>query len=67
MTRRQTAGERAHIPAVCHIRHTDSELRCTLPAGHQGEHLNYYAGVTNSSGIRPGVRWPRRDGETQND
>jgi hypothetical protein len=65
MTRR--AGVRVPLPDVCHIRHPRSELRCTLPVGHGGNHVNYYAGITNSSGIRPGVSWRRKTGETQAD
>jgi hypothetical protein len=49
------------------MRHPQSELRCTLSAGHTGDHVNYYAGITNSSGVRPGVSWPQRPGETQAD
>ena len=61
------AQERVRIPGLCHIRKPGSELRCTLTPGHDGNHLNFYAGTTNSSGIRPGLSWPRRDGETQAD
>jgi hypothetical protein len=58
---------RVEVPAVCHMRHPQSELRCTLSVGHDGDHVNYYAGITNSSGIRPGVSWLRRPGESQAD
>ncbi|MFI7382914.1 hypothetical protein [Streptomyces sp. NPDC049813] len=52
---------------VCYIREPQSLLRCTRRPDHNDDHKNFYAGVTNSSGIRPGVSWPRRKGESQAD
>ncbi|MET9494591.1 hypothetical protein [Streptomyces sp. NPDC006552] len=55
------------IPHVCFIRKPDSALRCTRRPMHDDDHLNFYASVTNSSGIRPGMSRPHREGETQAD
>ncbi|NEB73896.1 hypothetical protein G3I40_01375 [Streptomyces sp. SID14478] len=55
------------IPGICFIRKPGSTTRCTRSKGHDGDHHNYYSGRTNSSGIRPGSRWPAALGETQAD
>ncbi|MEU8489514.1 hypothetical protein [Streptomyces sp. NPDC048641] len=39
-------------------------LRCTLPAGHYGEHRRFYSGELRD-GVRAGTSWPRRAGEKQ--
>jgi hypothetical protein len=58
---------RVEITHVCFIRKPDDVIRCTRPPGHEGDHHDYLAGVTDSKGRRPGVWWPRRGGETQFD
>jgi hypothetical protein len=48
-------SDRVHIPVICHIRKRGTEVRCTLPPTHAGDHRNVYRGMS----------WPRRAGETQ--
>ena len=58
---------RVEITHVCFIRKPGDTIRCTEPPGHDGDHHDYLSGTTDQQGRRPGVRWPRRDGETQFD
>lgn len=55
------------IPSLCFIRKPGDTLRCTRSPQHAGDHAHFYAGVTNSRGIRPNITWPRREGESQAD
>ncbi|MET7520729.1 hypothetical protein ABZS88_47050 [Streptomyces sp. NPDC005480] len=62
----QTLQPHVQIPGICFIRQPESTRRCTLSAGHGGEHKHFYSGpLTN--GFRAGTSWPRRPGETQAD
>ncbi|MFD7781007.1 hypothetical protein [Streptomyces sp. NPDC059753] len=63
---RTTAARYVEIPGVCFIRKLESTLRCTLSAGHYGEHKHFYSGELRN-GVRVGTSWPRRPGETQAD
>ncbi|WP_420032185.1 hypothetical protein ACN2WE_04825 [Streptomyces sp. cg28] len=45
------------IPVLCFIRHPDDVIRCTLHAGHDGDHRHSYTRRD----------WPQRAGETQAD
>lgn len=62
----QTLQEHVDIPGICFIRQPESTLRCTLSAGHGGEHKHFYSGPL-THGFRAGTSWPRRSGETQAD
>lgn len=48
-------SDRIVIPGICHIRKQGTEVRCTFPPQHNGDHRNYYSRIS----------WPRRPGETQ--
>jgi hypothetical protein len=45
------------IPVLCFIRHPRDDIRCTLHAGHDGDHRHSYTRRD----------WPRRIGESQAD
>lgn len=63
---RETLQGHVDIPGVCFIRQPEGVLRCTLQAGHYGEHRHFYSGELRN-GVRTGTSWPRRPGETQAD
>ncbi|MET7846631.1 hypothetical protein ABZT45_51115 [Streptomyces sp. NPDC005356] len=54
------------IPGICFIRKPDGAMRCTLSAGHGGEHRHFYSSELRN-GVRTGTTWPRRPGEKQAD
>ncbi|MFB7754682.1 hypothetical protein ACFC18_34555 [Streptomyces sp. NPDC056121] len=58
--------DHVEIPGICFIRQPESTRRCTLQAGHYGEHQNFYTGPLRN-GFRVGTSWPRRPCETQAD
>ncbi|WP_420034718.1 hypothetical protein ACN2WE_21565 [Streptomyces sp. cg28] len=60
-------AEPVRMPHVCFDQKPGGNLHCTRAPGHDGDHLNFYAGVTNSVGVRPGTMWPRRRDEQQPD
>ncbi|MCX4649511.1 hypothetical protein ACWGDS_43885 [Streptomyces sp. NPDC055059] len=67
MSQQRTTAERhVEIPGICFIRQPESTLRCTMSAGHYGEHRNFYSGPL-THGFRAGTSWPSRPGETQAD
>ncbi|MBT2509888.1 hypothetical protein J7I98_29305 [Streptomyces sp. ISL-98] len=46
---------RVHIPVVCWVPKPGTPMRCTLRAGHSGDHFRAYSREA----------WPKRAGETQ--
>lgn len=67
MNRAVTAKEeRVEIPGICFIRKPEDVLRCTLSAGHYGDHRHFYSGEFRN-GVRVGTAWPGWPGETQAD
>ncbi|RVU14820.1 hypothetical protein EOT10_40230 [Streptomyces antnestii] len=64
--RRKTSEEHVEIPGICFIRQPEGTRRCTLSAGHYGEHRHFYSGELRD-GVRAGTSWPSRPGETQAD
>ncbi|MET7931940.1 hypothetical protein ABZT43_51020 [Streptomyces sp. NPDC005349] len=67
MSQQRTTAERhVGIPGICCIRKPDGAMRCTLSAGHGGEHRHFFSGELRN-GVRTGTTWPRRPGEKQAD
>ncbi|MFF1360263.1 hypothetical protein [Streptomyces sp. NPDC058297] len=67
MSQQHTTAERhVEIPGICFIRQPESTRRCTLSAGHYGEHRHFYSGELRN-GFRVGTSWPSRSGEKQVD
>ncbi|MGW4388188.1 hypothetical protein [Streptomyces sp. NPDC004685] len=64
--KRQALVTHVEIPGICFIRKPEGAMRCTLSAGHYGEHKHFYSGELRN-GFRIGTSWPRRPGETQAD
>ncbi|MFF1399348.1 hypothetical protein ACFVZD_36815 [Streptomyces sp. NPDC058287] len=62
----ETLQGHVEIPGICFIRQPESTLRCTLSAGHYGEHRHFYSGELRD-GVRVGTSWPRRGSEKQAD
>lgn len=50
--------DHVEIPGICFIRQPESTRRCTLQAGHYGEHQNFYTGPLRN-GFRVGTSWPQ--------
>ncbi|MFB8000142.1 hypothetical protein ACFC4G_46165 [Streptomyces sp. NPDC056002] len=66
MSTQRTTLQHVQIPGTCFIRQPESTLRCTLSAGHGGEHRHFYSGPLRG-GFRVGTSWPRRARESQAD
>ncbi|WP_405649717.1 hypothetical protein OG581_52190 [Streptomyces sp. NBC_01386] len=67
MSAKPSAREQhVEIPGMCFIRQPEGTRRCTLSAGHPGDHRHYYSGELRN-GFRVGTSWPRRPRETQAD
>ncbi|MFH8737962.1 hypothetical protein [Streptomyces sp. NPDC017964] len=64
--KRTATAEHIEIPGICFIRQPEGVRRCTLSAGHYGEHRHFYSGELRN-GFRVGTSWPRRGDEKQAD
>ncbi|MCX4641467.1 MULTISPECIES: hypothetical protein [unclassified Streptomyces] len=61
-----TPEQHVEIPGICFIRQPEGARRCTLSAGHHGDHQHFYSGEFRN-GFRVGTSWPGWRGETQAD